>query len=217
VARGRMRREPARGRLMGYPSTSGGEAGFLSDNGRRRRGRGWRPWRVLRPIPDSCSAANRCQQLLQEPPLCLHYRIKHDECGPGPIPFALFEVGAGLSHRACHMGKAEHLDADQSPRSKGAAPQGNLSGRSKVHQQQAAVGKQFLGHGERGPHHAPAEREHPRPAQAGENVLDKLKAPFPDRAGAGEVVEADHPAFAGMLHLFSEDQLKRRNPRAEPS
>ena len=34
---------------------------------------------------------------------------------------------------------------------------------------------------------------------------------FTTRAGAVRyVVEADHPAFAGMLHIFSEEQLERR-------
>jgi hypothetical protein len=41
---------------------------------------------------------------------------------------------------------------------------------------------------------------------------------FTTRAGAVRyVVEADHPAFAGMLHIFNEEQLERRSPLAADS
>lgn len=39
---------------------------------------------------------------------------------------------------------------------------------------------------------------------------------FTNRAGAVRyVVEADHPAFAGMLHIFNGEQLEPRSPPPE--
>jgi hypothetical protein len=41
---------------------------------------------------------------------------------------------------------------------------------------------------------------------------------FTNRAGAVRyVVEADHPAFSGMLHIFNEEQLELRESRGQES
>jgi hypothetical protein len=39
---------------------------------------------------------------------------------------------------------------------------------------------------------------------------------FTNRAGAVRyVIEADHPAFSGMLHIFNEEQLQLRESRGQ--
>ena len=41
---------------------------------------------------------------------------------------------------------------------------------------------------------------------------------FTNRAGAVHyVVEADHPAFSGMLHIFNEEQLELRESSGQES